>query len=63
MTTSLVEAVRIGSIVIRCVEFEKMLHFWQQALGKRGRLQYSSGWRMAGIKPSRISPPLIRSRG
>jgi catechol 2,3-dioxygenase-like lactoylglutathione lyase family enzyme len=24
--------VRIGSIVIRCYEFERMLHFWQEAL-------------------------------
>jgi len=26
-------SVRIGSIVIRCYEFEKMLAFWQGALG------------------------------
>ena len=25
--------IRIGSIVIRCYEFEKMMKFWQEALG------------------------------
>jgi catechol 2,3-dioxygenase-like lactoylglutathione lyase family enzyme len=27
------DRVRIGSIVIRCYEFERMVAFWQQALG------------------------------
>ena len=25
--------IKIGSIVIRCYEFEKMMNFWQEALG------------------------------
>lgn len=35
---------RIGSIVIRCVEFDKMMHFWQQALGYVPREVPTDGW-------------------
>lgn len=34
---------KIGSIVIRCFEFEKMLSFWQQALRYELR-EASDGW-------------------
>ena len=36
--------VRIGSIVIRCFEFEKMLAFWQGALGYVTRERAEEGW-------------------
>lgn len=36
--------VRIGSIVIRCYEFEKMLAFWQGALGYVPREPAGGGW-------------------
>jgi len=35
---------RIGSIVIRCCEFEKMLRFWQEALGYVPREPAKDGW-------------------
>jgi catechol 2,3-dioxygenase-like lactoylglutathione lyase family enzyme len=35
---------RIGSIVIRCYEFEKMLNFWQEALGYVQREPAKDGW-------------------
>ncbi|HEX8835385.1 MAG TPA: VOC family protein [Candidatus Acidoferrum sp.] len=35
---------KIGSIVIRCYEFEKMLAFWRQALGYVPREPPTSGW-------------------
>ena len=35
---------RIGSIVIRCYEFDKMLAFWQAALGYVPREPASGGW-------------------
>ena len=35
---------RIGSIVIRCYEFEKMLAFWQQALHYVPREPAKDGW-------------------
>lgn len=35
---------RIGSIVIRCYEFEKMLAFWQAALGYVTRESAEGGW-------------------
>lgn len=35
---------RIGSIVIRCYEFDKMLAFWQAALGYVPREPPSGGW-------------------
>ena len=36
--------VRIGSIVIRCYEFDKMLAFWQEALGYEPREPEEDGW-------------------
>ncbi len=35
---------RIGSIVIRCYEFDKMLAFWQEALHYVPREQPEEGW-------------------
>ena len=35
---------KIGSIVIRCYEFEKMLAFWQAALGYEPREPATDGW-------------------
>ena len=35
---------KIGSIVIRCYEFEKMAAFWQAALGYVPREPASDGW-------------------
>jgi catechol 2,3-dioxygenase-like lactoylglutathione lyase family enzyme len=35
---------RIGSIVMRCFEFEKMLAFWQQALHYTPREPAKRGW-------------------
>lgn len=35
---------RIGSIVIHCFEFEKMLEFWREALGYVLREAPSDGW-------------------
>jgi catechol 2,3-dioxygenase-like lactoylglutathione lyase family enzyme len=35
---------KIGSIVIRCYEFEKMKQFWQQALRYVPREAASGGW-------------------
>jgi catechol 2,3-dioxygenase-like lactoylglutathione lyase family enzyme len=35
---------RIGSIVIRCYEFQKMLDFWQKALGYVPREPARGGW-------------------
>jgi catechol 2,3-dioxygenase-like lactoylglutathione lyase family enzyme len=39
-----VAKVKIGSIVIRCYEFDKMLGFWQQALGYVPREPSKGGW-------------------
>jgi catechol 2,3-dioxygenase-like lactoylglutathione lyase family enzyme len=36
--------VRIGSIVIRCYEFDRMLAFWQEALHCVPREPASGGW-------------------
>ena len=36
--------VRIGSIVVRCYEFDKMLLFWQQTLGYVPREAPTSTW-------------------
>ena len=35
---------KIGSIVIRCFEFDKMMAFWQQALGYVPREPAKGGW-------------------
>lgn len=36
--------VRIGSIVVRCYEFDKMLQFWRQALGYVPREAPTNTW-------------------
>lgn len=36
--------IQIGSIVIRCFEFEKMMRFWEQALHYVPREPATSGW-------------------
>ena len=35
---------RIGSIVIRCYEFQKMMEFWQRALHYVPKYPPSNGW-------------------
>jgi len=35
---------KIGSIVVRCFEFDKMLGFWQEALGYVPREPEEDGW-------------------
>ena len=35
---------KIGSIVVRCYEFDKMLVFWQKALGYVPREPAKGGW-------------------
>ncbi|MFW9850754.1 MAG: VOC family protein [Candidatus Thorarchaeota archaeon] len=35
---------KIGSIVIRCYEFDKMLAFWQEALHYRPKYPVENGW-------------------
>src|SRR5258708_4923466 len=35
---------KIGSIVVRCYEFEKMLEFWQEALHYVPREPAKGGW-------------------
>jgi catechol 2,3-dioxygenase-like lactoylglutathione lyase family enzyme len=39
-----VVTMKIGSIVIRCYEFDKMLAFWQEALHYVTRKSAKSGW-------------------
>ena len=34
----------IGSVVVRCYEFDRMLAFWQQALGYEPREPARDGW-------------------
>jgi catechol 2,3-dioxygenase-like lactoylglutathione lyase family enzyme len=35
---------KIGSIVVRCYEFDRMVAFWQQALGYEPREPEEEGW-------------------
>jgi len=35
---------RIGSIVVRCYEFDRMLAFWQEALHYVPRAPAKGGW-------------------
>jgi hypothetical protein len=56
---------KIGSIVIRCFEFEKMLRFWQEALHYVPREPPKNGWvvltdpthRGPNISLDRVSEP------
>ena len=41
---AMVEKLKIGSIVIRCYEFDKMLAFWRQALHYVHREPVEGGW-------------------
>ena len=38
------EILKIGSIVVRCCEFDRMLAFWQEALGYEPREPEEDGW-------------------
>jgi hypothetical protein len=38
------DAIKIGSIVIACYEFDKMLSFWQEALHYIPRQPAKNGW-------------------
>ena len=40
----MVEKLKIGSIVIRCYEFDKMLAFWQEALHSVHTEPVEGGW-------------------
>ena len=40
----MVDKLKIGSIVIRCFEFEKMLAFWKEALHYVNREPVEGGW-------------------
>jgi catechol 2,3-dioxygenase-like lactoylglutathione lyase family enzyme len=40
----MVDKLKIGSIVIRCFEFEKMVAFWEQALHYVHREPVEGGW-------------------
>jgi catechol 2,3-dioxygenase-like lactoylglutathione lyase family enzyme len=37
-------SLNVGSIVVRCYEFDRMLAFWQEALGYEPREPESDGW-------------------
>jgi len=40
----MVEKLKIGSIVIRCYEFDRMLAFWREALHYQPRQPAKDGW-------------------
>lgn len=40
----MVDKLKIGSIVIRCFEFDKMLAFWREALGYTHTEPVTGGW-------------------
>ena len=46
---------KIGSIVIRCYEFDKMLAFWQEALHYVPREPAKSGW-WSFVIPKELTP-------
>jgi len=52
---------RIGSIVVRCHEFEPMLEFWQAALGYVPREPAEGGW-VVLCDPSNKGPNLSLDR-
>jgi catechol 2,3-dioxygenase-like lactoylglutathione lyase family enzyme len=54
-------AVRIGSIVIMCYEFDKMLAFWQDALHYEPREPATDGW-VVLRDPSRRGPNVSLNR-
>ena len=57
---------KIGSIVVRCYEFDRMLAFWQQALGYEPREPGQDGWvvlsdpegRSPNVSLDRVPEPL-----
>jgi hypothetical protein len=57
---------KIGSIVVRCYEFDKMLAFWQEALGYVPREPEEDGWvvlrdpkgRSPNVSLERVTQPL-----
>ncbi len=57
---------RIGSIVVRCYEFDRLVAFWQQALGYEPREPEEDGWvvlrdpegRSPNVSLERIPEPL-----
>jgi len=53
--------IRIGSIVVRCYEFDKMLEFWQQALGYVPRETPTDSWVVLG-DPAGRGPNLSLER-
>lgn len=53
---------KIGSIVIRCCEFEKMLAFWQAALGYVPRDPRNDGWWAVLRDPQGHGPNLSLQR-
>jgi catechol 2,3-dioxygenase-like lactoylglutathione lyase family enzyme len=53
--------VRIGAVVIRCYEFEKMFAFWQEALHYRPREPARDGW-VVLCDPSGRGPNLSLDR-
>ncbi|HKW32472.1 MAG TPA: VOC family protein [Candidatus Acidoferrum sp.] len=52
---------RIGSIVVRCYEFDKMLRFWQQVLGYVPRETPTDSW-VVPRDPSGKGPNLSLER-
>jgi catechol 2,3-dioxygenase-like lactoylglutathione lyase family enzyme len=55
------EKMKIGSIVIRCYEFDKMLAFWQEALHYVPREPAEEGW-VVLCDPEGIGPNLSLDR-
>jgi hypothetical protein len=53
--------IRIGSIVIRCFEFEKMMRFWQEALHLVPREAASDDW-VVLTDPEKKGPNLSLSK-
>jgi catechol 2,3-dioxygenase-like lactoylglutathione lyase family enzyme len=51
----MVDRLKIGSIVIRCYEFDKMLAFWQEALHYVPKRPAEGGWVILG-DPERSGP-------
>jgi catechol 2,3-dioxygenase-like lactoylglutathione lyase family enzyme len=58
---------KIGSIVVRCYEFDRMLAFWQEALGYEPREPEENGWvvlrdpegRGPNVSLDRVAKPLV----
>jgi catechol 2,3-dioxygenase-like lactoylglutathione lyase family enzyme len=48
-------SIKIGSIVIRCYEFDKMYEFWKEALGYEPRELPKNGW-VVLEDPKKVGP-------